>query len=224
MDLLACFFLGTSLFLSIIHLVFCFKLNETWRKITKVFCVGFLALSMMVFSFNYPLIYIGAFAGAIGDYFLIKKERLKSLMTGIVFFLIGHICYILQIMLLMNSPMWAYVLYVGVLMLCIILVQVFCYPKLKYLAHKLTNLGTGYFLCMSSSIILCIIYLIMGGGSNLTLLLILFGYILFVTSDSILMYTTYIKSWKRADFYIMITYLFAQYLITFGLVLTTIHH
>lgn len=224
MDLLGCLFLGISLFLSIIHLVFCFKLNEYWRKLTKVFCVGFLALSVMIFTFEYPLIYIGAFAGAVGDYFLIKKEKLKSLMVGIVFFLIGHVCYILQIMLLMNSPMWSYVLYVGILLLCIILIQIFFYPKLKYLAHRLTNLGTGYFLCMSSSIVLCIIYLILGNGTNPYLWMVLVGYLLFVSSDSILMYTTYIKSWKRADFYIMLTYLAAQYLITLGLVLTTIHH
>lgn len=219
MVLTACVFMAASLYFSTIHLFFCYKLNEKMRKLTKVLCVAFLSLSLIFFAPSWPLIYLGTICGFIGDYFLIKKEKMRYLMAGIILFFIGHIFYILQLMIIINSPIWGYILYIGLSLFLIVLGQVIFYPKLKYLTHNSTNLGIAYFVTMTSALILSIISISVLSNA-LYLILVIFGYVLFIISDSTLLYTTYIKHYKRADFYIMLTYLAAQYLITIGLVLT----
>ncbi|MCI7212824.1 MAG: hypothetical protein MR467_01565, partial [Bacillales bacterium] len=60
-------FIGLFLLISIIHLVFCFKEMEKWRKITKPFCVIILAIAIAFASPTQYLIYIGLLFGVIGD-------------------------------------------------------------------------------------------------------------------------------------------------------------
>lgn len=213
--------LSISILISLIHLVFCFFKLEKLRKITKVFCVGILSIALIIAVPKYPLIYFGAIFGCIGDYFLIKKEKMKSLMFGIIFFLFGHICYAIQLLWLMNTPNWGYPLF-ALLYLIISGIGMFVLqPKLKYLAHNLTSLGIGYFFMMISSFILTIIYGIVTKNLIPSLMMGI-GYLLFISSDTILLYTTYIKKWNKDDFVIMITYLSAEFLITIGLVIAVL--
>ena len=52
---------------------------------------------------------------------------------------------------------------------------------------------------------------------------IIIGYFLFILSDTLLVNSTFIKDFKKRDFYIMATYLCAEFLIVFGLLLNTIN-
>lgn len=55
--------------------------------------------------------------------------------------------------------------------------------------------------------------------TNINTILIFIGVIIFILSDSILSFTTFILDIKRRDFYIMLTYLIAQSLIAINLVM-----
>ena len=67
-------FLGIFFSFSVFHLVVCFFENEKLRKITKIFCLVLLAIAACFLAYRHPLIYVGAILGAVGDYFLLKKN------------------------------------------------------------------------------------------------------------------------------------------------------
>ena len=91
------------------------------------------------------------------------------------------------------------------------------YPKTKFLAGKVALLGNAYYGLM---IVNFIISLTLIGLSNfkVEMIIIALGYILFMFSDSFLLYTSYVKDVKRRDFYIMLTYLLGQLFIVISLV------
>jgi uncharacterized membrane protein YhhN len=218
------FWIFASLFVlvSIIHLVFCYFEMEMYRRWSKPFCMATLTLALIFLVPAYPLIYVGTFLGLIGDIFMIWKHRKVPLAFGIIFFLLGHMAYIAHISWFLTTKGdfgWPY--YVGGAFIVLAITLGF-YPfsvkrtKNGYLA----TLGNFYlgFLTLVPLAALCAVLL----GYTDFMFLTVIGGISFVLSDTILIYTIFIKDIKRRDFFIMVFYLVGQALIVSGLALTVL--
>lgn len=208
-------FLSLFGIISVVHLVFCFLESEKYRKITKPFCVLFLGIAAAFLLPNYPLVYIGAFLGVVGDIFLIKKEKFVLFAIGAVFFTAGHICYFTQMVKLLPYvvPWYSY------LILAFVLAGFTfgLYPITKKTFGTKALCGNFYMPFLVVMLALSIAFTV----SNRTTygIPIICGYVCFLFSDGFLIYTTFIKDIKRRDFYIMASYLFAESLIVSGFVL-----
>ena len=212
---------------SILHLVFCFLEKEKQRKITKPFCLLILGIAALVAAPAHPLIYVGAFLGAVGDFFLIKKNNIKWFLIGTAFFIAGHICYYTQINIYLHDmcgvdvPFWVYLLVGVVLIVCTFAL----YPATKSLAGPATLAGNFYMpllLFILATGIFFAIFLNQVGRVPLPGISIAIGYLFFFISDCTLIYTTYVKDIRRRDFPIMLTYLLGEFGIVFGLILAII--
>ena len=204
---------------SIFHLVLCFFESEKLRKISKPFCMALLAVGAVLAAPNYPLIYLGPVFGLIGDILLIFKKKFRFFIYGMVAFMCNHVCYFIQILIFIgktgvNVP-WYFFLVMGIALVAIV---IGLYPFTKKLAGRAALLGNLYIPLM-----ICVGVMAAWLLTELKVtypgLFILLGYIIFLLSDSILIYTTFKKDIRRRDLYIMFTYLMAEFLIVFGLIL-----
>ena len=86
------FYLALGLFLacSLFHLVVAFLEKEKLRKISKPFCLLFLSIAVILAVPHYPMLYIAALAGFVGDIILIWKDNKVCVGLGVVSFWIGH--------------------------------------------------------------------------------------------------------------------------------------
>lgn len=105
---LAYVFFSLSLLATAVELVFAFIENEIGRKITKCFCVGFLAVMTIVWLPDAWLIYCGAIFGTIGDFLLLKKHKVYPMVFGTLAFLIGHAFYIACYASLVHMEWWLF--------------------------------------------------------------------------------------------------------------------
>lgn len=220
--------LGVFGLYSVMHLVFCFLEMETLRKWTKPFCLVILGTAAIFAAPTYPLIYIGAFCGAIGDIFLIRKDDVRFFLIGTGIFIAGHGCYFAQAILYMQEfcfvtvPWWVFVIIFGTL----IALTFGLYPFTKKLAGKATYAGNFYMpfllvLAATGIVLACLLKnegeLPPAGGIFFTI-----GYLCFFASDSILIFSTFVKDFARRDFPIMLTYLLGEFFIVLGLVLVVL--
>lgn len=213
-------FLGLFAVASIVQLYFAFIENQKWRQREKFLCMFSLGLAC-VFAFpTEPMIYIGAFLGMIGDILVLRK---KTFYGGVVAFLIGHLCYFAECYYLIVGSknlsffdhMIAWVSFF-VVMLAMFLV---CRKAKKH--SFLDKIGQSLYFGMLAVYIPVFIVAIVKVGSYLFLGLI--GGLLFIASDSILVYTHFGQKFKRYDFYIMMTYLIAEFLIISSFTLTLLN-
>lgn len=210
----------------VMHLVFCFLEKEKLRKWTKPFCMVLLGIAALVAAPAHPLIYIGAFLGAIGDVLLINKSNLKFFLAGTAVFITGHILYYIQIILLFNSigitvPWWIFLIVFGTL----VVLTFALYPLDKKLAGIATLAGNFYMPFLVVLLATGIFFAVFSNKAGLNIwpgIIFALGYFFFFISDSTLVYTTYVKDIKRRDFPIMITYLLGEFGIVFALLLAII--
>lgn len=212
-------FFGLFVIISLVHLYFCFMEQEKWRKITKPFCLLFLTLAIAFFIPQYPLVYLGLAFGLAGDTFLLKKHKIWPFVGGMVSFLIGHILYIIQLILIAKPDHYAYYLVMG---LYLILAILFGYRLCnKIVRTKPLALGGDIYLCVLSLDLIWAIVACARGHFDFCFPVVL-GSICFLISDFYLAYTSFVSNKKRRDFYIMVTYLLAQFLIATGLAFTLV--
>ena len=146
---------------------------------------------------------------------IIKNKDFKFFVTGGAFFAASHVLNIISqgSTLSYDLPMYVYFfLFGGSLVVALIAYFItkmkdnsllkFCFSMMHIL-----NIGFTFLLMMDHKI---------GSG-----LMILFGYLLCVTSDIILEKTTFKQDIKRRDFPIMLTYLSGQTLTYLGLLFAT---
>lgn len=212
-------FFGLFVVMTIVQLVAAFLEKEMLRKITKPFCVSFLALAAVVTLPTHPLIYIGAFLGVLGDIALISKSK-KIFLIGTILFLFGHFCYLSEVIFIMmkNQPLdWWFYVVVGFALLLITLAG---YPFSKKIAgtRYLALVGNIYIGVLLLVSIVSIIASVKGYANFMILGVI--GGISFLASDMILTKSFFIKDFKRRDYYIMLFYLLGQALILIGITLT----
>ena len=210
-------FFGLSVAISLVHLGFCFYEMELARKATKPFCILFLTIAIACAIPQYPLVYIGMALGCLGDTFLLKKHKVWPFVGGMVSFLIGHILYIIQMIMIAKPEHYAYYLVMG---LYLVLFIVFMFRPVNRVA-RMKGLALGgdiYFAVLSMDLIWAIICCAKGHFDYCFLAVL--GAICFIISDIYLAYTSFVSNRKRRDFYIMLTYLLAQAFIGIGLTFT----
>ena len=219
------FNVGSYIFLSVffmsavIQLILAFLEKEHYRRLEKPLCLFSLGMFALVTLPHEPLIYVGAFLGMIGDIFVIIKDR-KFFNFGVFSFLLGHICYALEISLVIFNFAfkWYEYLIIGLsFILFYVLLSLFTF---KHSKSEVEIFGVGLYYGLLFTLLPLIIIVYISQGSFMYLALI--GIIFFIISDLIILYTKYIKTFKRYDFYIMSSYLSAQFFLIFAMVVTCI--
>ena len=210
-------FLGLFLVASILQLSFAFIENQKLRRKEKIVCMMMLGLAA-VFAFpNQPLIYIGAFLAMIGDWCVLRK---KTFNIGVVAFFLGHLAYIFECMFMIigeNNIRWFHHV-IFIVTYIVVALAVFAACK-KYTKHSmLNNIAQSLYFAILAVYIPVFALAIKVVGSYIFLSLI--GCLVFILSDSILVLNHFGAKFKRHDFYIMLTYLIAEFLIILGFALT----
>lgn len=218
-------FSALSLLAMINNLVASFCEKHRWRRISKPFCLLFLGLAVAMAVPDYPMVYLAAFAGCLGDFLLLWKKKKAFLCLGLICFLLGHGLYIASILkILFDGGTFASIQYVWlyIILFVLVLMELTIYPISRLTNHSKIFAPAGVFysttlLSVGAAAILgCVL------GFAQYLFLVVIGDAFFIISDSFLTYTLFIKDVKKRDFYVMVTYLLGQLFILSGLVLTLI--
>lgn len=213
-DILLVLFLVSCL----VQLTFAFLEKEKYRRIEKPFCLGLLTAFTAVTLPNHPLIYIATFLGMLGDIFVILPKKPFFYMGAACFFG-GFVCYALEgLVFLMNGNVPPYMIVVIVSTYVVMLFAITFLIGKRIAPNKGEMIGIGLYLAPLVTLIPIMVFLTAKGGGVMYLSLI--GAIFFLTSDSLITFTKYIKKFKKYDFYVMGTYLIAQLLIVLGFTLT----
>ena len=214
-------FLGLFVIASILQLAFAFIENQKLRRKEKVLCMMMLGIAS-IFAFpNHPLIYIGAFLGMIGDWCVLRK---KTFNIGVVAFFLGHVSYIFECLFMIigetNIRWFSHAIFIKTYIVVALTMFAICR---KYARNHTTlnNIAQSFYFAILAVYIPVFALATVKVGSFMFLLLI--GSIVFIISDSILVITHFGHKFKRYDFYIMLTYLLAEFLIVSGFVLTLVY-
>ncbi len=212
-------FFGLFVIVSLAEIILAFNEREKFRKMVKPLCLLFLGISVITILPDHPFIYIGAFLGMVGDIFLIWKKR-PLFMIGTFSFLLGHFFYISEILFVMMNgtpmPWWFYV----VVSFSILLLVIAGYPFSKKITKNrwMALLGNLYLSVLLLVTVTSIIASTNGFANYMILGVV--GGVSFLASDLILTTATFIRNFKRRDYYIMLFYLIGQAFIIIGITLT----
>ena len=214
-------FLGLFLISSILQLAFAFIENQKLRRKEKICCMLTLGLAA-VFAFpDQPLIYIGAFLGMLGDWCVLRR---KTFNIGVVAFFLGHLAYIFESLYMIvgesNIRWFHHVIFI--LTYVVVALAMFAFTNKAKNHTTLNKIAQSFYFAILAVYIPVLSFAIAQVGSYIFLSMI--GSIIFIVSDSILVVTHFGLKFKRYDFYIMLTYLIAEFLIIAGFVLTLIYH
>lgn len=205
--------------LSIIHLYFCYKENEKYRRITKPTLLLTLGLAVLFYSPSSYLIYLACFICLVGDVLLLFNKHEKVFVAGGTLFLVAHLIH--TVILISRSGLdqihFSIYIVLGVLTIAFGLLGFFLIkPYMKNLDKRTSYSIYISFLFINAyfSIVATIITF------NPLYLLVLLGYILYLISDTTLFITSFHKDIPRRDFPIMLTYLLAELSIVLGFILT----
>lgn len=215
------FIISMSLFLitCIIHLYYCFKEIEKNRKITKCFLMPLLMLILISVKCESILLYLALTFSTIGDIFLIRKEKKPLFVIGAIAFLLTHVCYLVFMhneLVISVSTIWYVIMCISIIVLLMVFIKI-----LSKHFKKLTPACFIYALVLLLELTFSIIAI--KTNKACTQYIMIFGFSLFILSDSILAYTKFVKDVKRRDFYIMGTYVSAQIAIIFSLLSSYLH-
>jgi uncharacterized membrane protein YhhN len=200
-----------------VELYSAFQEKDKERKIIKPFCVFTLTIiALLTFPSAYCL-WIGLLCGVIGDIFFIFKDNQKCVSAGLVAFLVNHILFIAQLFMIIdyNSVITStHIIIISVVYVVFMIAGFFAIKKFVKPPLPLAIAGTIYMTFLFLDMGINLYGVILG---NPYLLFGVFGGLLFIISDCILTFTLFIQDFKRRDFPIMGTYLFAQALLMVGM-------
>ena len=199
----------------LVELVFAFFEKEKWRVFAKPFPMLFLGL-MAIFTkldASYILLYVAIFCGMIGDILLTLKHKAElAFVIGAVFFLAGHVCYIIRMMMFLPDGNLSWIWSVAMLPVFYLALLLPCQKMTK--RWGMTLLGALYLATLLSDVASGVI---LSANGYLWGILIIIGGCFFFSSDIYLSKTQFVEHDKREDFYIMLTYLLGQALIVVGI-------
>jgi len=219
------------------HLILCSAEKEKLCVITKPLLMPLLILAVFLYvkfvsqtlELRFALLIGALFFGWIGDIFLLgSTPSQNNFARGVVFFLLGHVLYIIILFHIYDFSHIQLAPFVIVSLLYIFIV---------YIISTKFNLPKGLFgkliiiyaviLCMSSflSIIMLTSYSnirsattqIIDYSMNIKTIMLLLGGVSFAISDSVLSYITFNHRFKYCDTLVMVTYLLAQFLLALGI-------
>ncbi len=166
------------------------------------------------------LIVLALLFGCIGDIFLMLENEEKWFIFGMVGFLIGHIFYIIAFLLsiggqLTSFPFW------GILMIVpVIIILLLTFPRFK---DHMGELKIPVYVYMATILLMhlsAILRLAVLDVFCPCFLLVWIGSILFILSDSLIAVDTFNENIEIPNFYIMLTYIFGQFFIAQGIIMT----
>lgn len=212
-------FLGLFLVASIVQLVLAFTENQKLRRREKFLCLLTLGLAAVFAVPNQPLIYIATFLGMTGDILVLRK---KTFNLGATMFFFGHICYLLECIFFVigteNIGIEQIISFIAPFIIIALIIFLFCKKDAKHSTKEAIYQGVYFAILIVYIPVFTFAMSIIGSFMYLSLI----GSIIFIISDTILVVTHFGYKFKRYDFYIMLTYLLAEFLIISGLVLTLI--
>ena len=211
-------FLGLFLVASILQFVFAFTENQRFRRKEKFACMLTLGTAA-IFAFpDQPLIYVGAFLAMFGDIFVLRK---KTFNIGVVCFFLSHLAYIFEcvyIIIYEHLQWFHHVIFI--LTYLLLALGMFAILRKGNKRSMLNMFAQSFYFAILSVYLPVFGFAISTVGSYMFLCLI--GSVVFIISDCILVWTHFGHKFKRYDFYIMLTYLIAEFLIVSGFTLTLI--
>ena len=203
----------------IIQLVFAFLEKEKYRRIEKPFCLALLTAFVAVTLPDHPFLYLATFVAMLGDIFVILPNK-KWFYLGAFAFFLGFVLYGVDGMFRLYAkdiPTYMIIVMAATYIVMVVALGFFVGPKLTK-NNMGESIGIGLYLAPIFVLITIFAFLTSKVGGLMFLSLI--GICFFLFSDSTIVYTKYIKKFKRYDFYIMGTYLIAEFLIIMGFTLT----
>jgi len=196
---------------SVVYLVLLFIKKGLFQAILKG-CLMPLVLAVYIFGAEKILVTVilALVFGWLGDTFLLDISDPRRFKLGIASFLLGHVCYIISMFNYarpFNIPVVVISAAVAVCLGVIIfkIVRPGKEMKISVIAYEAIIMTMAIFA----------IQLFLSQGSSFGAF-VLAGSLCFVASDSTLSYVIFRKSSKLGDFFVMLTYIAAQLLITLG--------
>ena len=209
---------------SLFHLISTFFKNQKIADVSKILLMPLLALGCISFAFmqNTPwlttlLLTCALIGGTFGDYYMLKPKDNRFYLLGILTFFIGHVFY--AALILMHSQIKLYSIWQVIILVAIYAVFGTSMYIMLGKPKKLIGFATVAYACTLFAInFLCITPVIgslfftkadIGCASWVRLC----GNLSFLLSDSVLSMTIFTKDFKGSRFFIMLTYLTAQFLL-----------
>lgn len=213
--------LGLTLVVFVVELTFAFLEKEKYRRIVKPFCMGLLGASLIVILPTHPLVYIGVFLGLIGDVFVILPKPKQAFIIGTFSFFLGHICYCAEaIAFIIKDNLQPINIIIFVLSFLLIWVALFFFVFRKTEKTLTTKLGGPlYYACLSTTLPVMITATVIGSPY---MFFAIIGSSFFLISDILIYWWRIMPKIKRYDFFVMGTYLIAQFFIALGFVFTLV--
>lgn len=207
-----------TLIVYLLQFIFAFLEMDKTRKAIKPFCLIGLMITVYFLGCRNILLFLALGFGLIGDIFLIFPKKKICFILGIVTFYINHILYIVLFSQLLSYPIKPWII-IGLIVFGL-LFPLLTYKLSSSISKDFALPGGIYFYALFIECLFATL-LLMDSKSGYAIM-ILFGNISFIISDTILSLTNFVIKVKRKDFYIMTTYLLAQTLISIGLTLMLI--
>ena len=216
------FFLAACPFfiIAIIHLIQGLLEKHHAANFTKILLMPSLILAIFVskkYLNNYGLFVILALVFAtLGDKFLIKPVSKKNFLKGVFAFFLGHIFLLLCLFPL--SKIW-------ILPSWIIAIFVIIYGIIIFGSYNILGTPKGFrgFAAVVYTAMLTLLGLTCLSAfiqrKDLQGLILLIGSLFFMISDSVLGFTIFKKDFPKSRFVIMSTYITAEFLLTYGILL-----
>lgn len=221
---------------SLIHLIASQIDNEQLRSKTKPFLMPFLIFAVLlytfmqlkVFSITQILLCIALIFGWIGDIYLLGTPSKSHFAKGAGAFLIGHCLYLAILIILYEFSIATRNIAILIILIyiCILLIA----KKKIHFPHGILGLELAFYaiiLCSTSCISLIVLVSHFTATTNTILSLnnliipqtfiIFAGGILFLISDTLLSFVTFINHFKHCDTLVMVTYISAQFLLALGI-------
>lgn len=207
-DVFLIIFVTIFLFMAIIELYFCFHEDDKYRKIFKCFPLFLIAIIILISDYNLYLLTITALLYCLGDFFLLSNHK-KWFVIGSISFVLGHIVFLIFAHIHFNISLNSYLYSIPFILLVAILVVIFLfkYLKIKFIGGALVYLGLLTLGMMTNIFELGLV------NYEPKRLLIVFGFLIYLISDLMVILKRFASFKKRNDFYIMGTYFLANCLL-----------
>jgi uncharacterized membrane protein YhhN len=205
---------------SLIHIVFIILRKETFRRVSKMFIIPPLLGAYIAAAGNLPFFPIPALVfGWIGDVLLIRIDKKRNFTLGLASFFLGHLCYIVAFIQILNTSAPGIAANVNTPALLIFAPQAFV---LGIVVFRLIKPSKEMFIpvVFYMIVLLCMglfgfqVFLLNPGQAGL---LLVSGCFNFMISDTILAYYTFRKLKLSGAVLIMVFYILAQAEIVLGL-------
>lgn len=204
--------------ISLVHLFQGLLEKHKAANFTKILLMPLLILAVFLsgkFKSGYGLYVISALIFAtLGDKFLIKPVSKKNFLKGVLSFFLGHVFFLLCLIPL--SEFWT-------LPSWLVIIFVLLYGGIIVGSYMVLGTPKGfrgfaavvYTAMLSLMNFTCLSSFFTNQSTSSTILLI--GSFIFMISDSVLGYTLFKRDFPKSRFIIMFTYICAEFLLTYGL-------